>query len=112
MDGQVLETTRAEKDIGVMVQDDLKPSLHALCQSGSQGQWGAGAAEQSCVVQRQQHLHEALQCLCQTHSGVLHPGLCLEKVQIRAVKMVSNIGGGNYDDRLVKLNMTTLEERR
>jgi hypothetical protein len=28
MDGHVLETTRAEKDIGVMVQDDLKPSLH------------------------------------------------------------------------------------
>ena len=28
MNGQVLETTRAEKDIGVMVQDDLKPSLH------------------------------------------------------------------------------------
>ena len=28
MDGQVLETTSAEKDIGVMVQDDLNPSLH------------------------------------------------------------------------------------
>ena len=28
MDGQELETTKAEKDIGVMVQDDLKPSLH------------------------------------------------------------------------------------
>ena len=36
----------------------------------------------------------------------------MEKVQIRAVKMVSNIGGGSYNDRLVKLNMTTLEERR
>ena len=28
MDGQVLETTSAEKDIGVMVQDYLKPSLY------------------------------------------------------------------------------------
>ena len=38
--------------------------------------------------------------------------LCLEKVQMRAVKMVSNIGGGSYNERLVKLNLTTLEERR
>ena len=38
--------------------------------------------------------------------------LCLEKVQMRAVRMVSNIGGGSYNERLVKLNLTTLEERR
>ena len=38
--------------------------------------------------------------------------LCLEKVQMRAVKMVSDIGGGSYTDRLAKLNLTTLEERR
>ena len=28
MEGTVLETTAAEKDIGVMIQDSLKPSLH------------------------------------------------------------------------------------
>ena len=36
---------------------------------------------------------------------------CLEKVQIRAVNMVSNIGKGSYCEKLAKLNMTTLEER-
>ena len=35
--------------------------------------------------------------------------LCLERVQMRAVRMVSDIGGGTYTD---KLKMTTLEERR
>ena len=28
MEGTVLETTAAEKDIGVMIQENLKPSLH------------------------------------------------------------------------------------
>ena len=37
---------------------------------------------------------------------------CLEKVQSRAVKMVSDIGGGTYSEKLSKLNLTTLEERR
>jgi ribonuclease P/MRP protein subunit RPP40 len=38
--------------------------------------------------------------------------LCLEMVEMRAVKMVSDIGGGTYTDKLAKLNLTTLEERR
>ena len=38
--------------------------------------------------------------------------LCLEKVQIRAVQMVSNIGSGSYQEKLEILGLTTLEERR
>ena len=38
--------------------------------------------------------------------------LCLEKVQMRAVGMVSNIPRGSYEERLRKLNLTTLAERR
>ena len=36
----------------------------------------------------------------------------MEKVQIRAVGMVSNIGKGTYEEKLKVLNLTTLEERR
>ena len=38
--------------------------------------------------------------------------LCLEKVQMRAVNMVSNIARGTYEEKLKSLNLTTLEERR
>jgi len=31
---------------------------------------------------------------------------------MRVVKMVSNIGKGTYSEKLAKLNLTTLEERR
>ena len=38
--------------------------------------------------------------------------LCLERVQERAVSMVSSIARGSYEDRLKELKLTTLEERR
>lgn len=37
---------------------------------------------------------------------------CLEKIQQRAVKMVSGLNGTTYEDRLAELGLTTLEERR
>ena len=36
----------------------------------------------------------------------------LEKVQKRAVKMVSGLKGDNYEDRIKELGLPTLEERR
>ncbi len=36
----------------------------------------------------------------------------LEKVQKRAVGMVSGLGGTNYEEKLKELALTTLEERR
>ena len=37
---------------------------------------------------------------------------CLEKVQMRAVRIVSNIRSGSYTEKLIKLKLTTLEDRR
>ena len=37
---------------------------------------------------------------------------CLEKVQQRATKPVKGLKNCSYEDRLVKLGLTTLEERR
>lgn len=37
---------------------------------------------------------------------------CLEKVQQRAVKMVSGLANESYEERLKELDMDTLEERR
>jgi hypothetical protein len=37
---------------------------------------------------------------------------CLEKVQQRAVKMVSGLKSDEYSERLAELEMPTLEERR
>ena len=37
---------------------------------------------------------------------------CLEKVQRRAVKMISGLASNDYMDRLAELGLETLEERR
>ena len=37
---------------------------------------------------------------------------CLEKVQMKAVKMISGMVSHDYKDRLAELGMETLEERR
>ena len=37
---------------------------------------------------------------------------CLEKVQRRAVRMISGLASNDYMDRLAELGLETLEERR
>ena len=37
---------------------------------------------------------------------------CLEDVQRRAVRMISGLGTGSYEEKLAELGMTTLSERR
>lgn len=37
---------------------------------------------------------------------------CLEKVQKRAINMISGLRGKTYEEKLLELGMTTLEERR
>ena len=79
MYGQVLETTRAEKDINLYLVY-VRPILEY--------------------------------CIQAVGPYTVADKLCLERIQMRAVRMVSDIGGGSYTDKLAKLNMTTLEERR
>ena len=100
MDGQVLETTRAEKDIGVMVQDDLKPSLH--CAKVAAKANGVLGQLSRAVLYRDSNTFMKLYivyvrpileyCIQAVGPYSVAEKLCLEKVQIRAVKMVSNIG--------------------
>ena len=120
MNGQVLETTRAEKDIGVMVQDDLKPSLHcakvAAKANGVLGQLSRAVLyrdSNTFVRLYMVYVRPILEyCIQAVGPDTVADKLCLERVQMRAVKMVSDIGGGTYTEKLAKLNLTTLEERR
>ena len=120
MNDQELETTKAEKDIGVMVQDDLKPSLHcakvAAKANGVLGQLSRAVLyrdSNTFIKLYLVYVRPILEyCIQAVGPHTVADKLCLEKVQMRAVKMVSNIGGGSYNDKLAKLNLTTLEERR
>ena len=103
-----------------MVQDDLKPSLHcakvAAKANGVLGQLSRAVMyrdSNTFINLYLVYVRPILEyCIQAVGPYTVADKSCLERIQMRAVKMVSDIGGGSYTDKLAKLNMTTLEERR
>jgi hypothetical protein len=120
MDGIKLKTVDSERDIGVCISSNMKPS--AQC---------ADAANKARAVLNQ--LTRAFHYRDKTvfirlYKQFVRPHLefsssvwspwsiadiqCVEKVQMKAVKMVSGLVANEYEARLVELNLWTLEKRR
>ena len=120
MGDTVLESSSAEKDIGVMVHDSLKPSLHCA-KAAAKANAVLGQISRA-VLYRDSNTFVRLYivyvrpileyCIQAVGPYSVADKQCLEKVQIRAVGMVSNIPRGSYEEELKRLNLTTLTERR
>ena len=114
-----LLSTDSEKDVGVMITSNLKPSAQA-----------ASAAKKANMVLGQLSrgvTYRDKDTFIRLYKTFVLPHLCysapawspyskadkevLEKVQRRAVMMVTNIKG-SYEERLLALKLRTLEERR
>ena len=120
MNGQILESVDEETDIGVKMARTLKPSTQCI---------KAAATAQTVLSQicrafhyRDRHIFVRLYAqYVRPHVEFATPAWspwsvadleCLEKVQKRAVQMVSGLQGRTYEERLTELGMTTLAERR
>jgi hypothetical protein len=120
MSGTALSTTTEERDIGVTVSSNLRPG--AQC---------AKAARKASAVLGQisrafhfrdrhtflnlykQYVRPHLEFAVQAWSPWTQQDKeLLEKVQKKAVGMVSGLRGATYEDKLKELDLTTLEERR
>ena len=120
MKGQVLDTINEETDVGVRVADTLKPG--AQCRKAAKTAQTVLSQITRAFHYRDRHTFMPL------YKQYLRPHLefaapawspwtrndidCLEKVQKRAVSMVSGLAGHDYEDRLQELGLDTLEERR
>jgi hypothetical protein len=120
MDGTALQETLSEKDIGVYVTQKLKPAEQ--CKTAARTAQAVLGQLTRAFHYRDRHVFMRL------YKQYVRPHLefctqawapwneedkaCLEKVQQRAVKMVSGLRGRTYEERLRELNITTLEERR
>ena len=112
--------TSSEKDIGVYIQDDLKPSLHctkiATKANAMLGQLSRAVSyrdKETFIRLYIVYIRPILEyCIQAVGPYTVADRVCLEKVQMRAVQMVSNIGSGSYEEKLQILGLTTLEERR
>ena len=120
MGGQVLETVESEKDVGVMVHQSLKPSLQCTkaAEKANQvlGQLSRGITyrdKKTFLKLYMVYVRPHLEYAVASWSPWLQADKeMLEKVQKRAVNMVSNFRARNYEDKLQEAGMTTLERRR
>jgi hypothetical protein len=120
MEGQVLQQTKEERDIGVTVQHNLKPTA----QCAKAAKTAQAVLGQICrafhyrdrhvfVRLYKQYVRPHLEFATQVWSPwTAADKECLERVQRRAVRMVSGIAAKEYEGQLRELGMTTLEERR
>jgi ribonucleases P/MRP protein subunit RPP40 len=120
MAGQELAETAEERDVGITVSQNLKPT--AQCQKAAKTAQLALSQIGRTFHFRDRHVFMRL------YKQYVRPHLefaaqawspwtesdkkCLEDVQRRAVKMVSGLASREYEDRLAELGLTTLEERR
>jgi len=120
MDGVVLEVTREERDIGVTVTNDLKPSRQ--CQKAAQTAYAVLGQILRAFHFRDRHMFVNL------YLQYVRPHLefavaawapwsqadiaCLEKVQAKAVRAVSGLKGHSYEERLSELGLVSLQARR
>ena len=119
MEGTKLQAVSSEKDLGIMIDSSAKPSLQCTkaAQKGNQvlGQLlrSFKARDKTALTQLYKvfvrpHLEYNVQAWCPYTAKDIYT---LEKVQRRFVRQITGISG-SYEDKLKKIGLTTLEERR
>jgi ribonuclease P/MRP protein subunit RPP40 len=115
-----LEITSSERDLGIQVNDSLKFSEH-IRNSAAKASSMLGMMRRTFVYRNElmwkklyttyirPHLEYAVQVWNPHLKGDIE---CLEKVQRRATKVSESLKHLTYEERLKRLNLTTLEDRR
>ena len=120
MEGAQLARTEEERDIGVVVSDNLKPATQCI-----------KAAQTANVVLGQilrafhfcdrhtflnlykQYVRQHLECAVAVWSPwTAADTSSLERVQQKAVKAISGLKAGTYEERLAELGLPSLMDRR
>jgi hypothetical protein len=120
MEGQQLEETEEERDVGVTMSRLLKPS--AQCRNAARTAQTVLGQLTRAFHYRDRHVFLRLYVqYVRPHLEFCVPAWspwqegdkeCLERVQKRAVGMISGLTGKTYEEKLKELGICTLEERR
>ena len=120
MGGSKLAETKEERDLGVVMTSNLKPSVQcskaARTAQAVLGQLSRAFhfRDRHVFVQLyKQYVRPHLEFSCQAWAPWSAADIdILEKVQKRAIRMVSGLRSQEYEERLGELELTTLKERR
>lgn len=116
----IVQQIAEEKDLGVHLTEDLKPSTQCV-RSAAKARSVMGMVKrnfrrldtQDFLLIYKTYIGPRMEYCVQAWSPHLKKDIeCLEKVQRAATKMVQGLRHLPYEDRLVHLGLTTLEERR
>jgi len=115
-----LEEVGEERDLGVLVSEDLKPSKQCVAAANKARPVLGMIYRHFKVINKRQFLTLYKTYVCphlkyciQAWSPSLRKDIdCLANVHRRATEMVSGLKKLSYMQRLKRLNLTTLEERR
>jgi ribonucleases P/MRP protein subunit RPP40 len=119
MEGKILDVVHEERDLGVIIQDDLKVS--------QQCSKVVKTANRILGMIYRSFTYKSKEVVLKLYKSLVRPHLefcvqawrphlqkdimLLEKVQRRATRMIDNFQKLSYEERLSKLKLTTLETR-
>ena len=120
MGGKILKTVDEEKDIGVTIHNSLKPSRH--CKKIADTANAVLGQLTRNFHYRDRHIFKKLYIqYVRPHLEFASPAwspwnesdkALIEKVQMKAVKMISGLTGLTYEEKCQELGLETLVERR
>ena len=120
MNGKSLSKTENERDIGVMVSNNLKPAQQ--CRKAAQAASAVLGQITRAFHYRDRHVFLSLyQQYVRRHLEFAVAAWapwtrtdidCLENVQRRAVRAISGLKGASYEEKLKEIGLPSLEDRR
>ena len=120
LNGEELEAVKEEKDLGVYIEDSLKPSKQCAAAAKS-ANFALGQLQRSFHYRKKAYLVPLYKTFVRPrleHAvAAWNPWLesdikSLEKIQERLIRMLSDVRGETYKDKLKDAGLTTLRERR
>ena len=120
MNGVFLESTEEERDIGVKVHKSLRPSKQCT-EAARRANFALGQIIRAFHYRNRFTFLDLYKQYVRPHLEFAVPAwstwtqgdtLTLEKVQRRALKLVSGLRGSDYKERLKEVGLLSLEDRR
>jgi hypothetical protein len=120
MEGTLLEEVTEERDIGITVTGNLKPS-NQCAKAAATARAVLGQIARAFHFRNKSTFVKLYKTYVRPHLEFCTPAWspwtkhdieCLEKVQVKMVNMISGLTGRTYDEKLTEIGLEKLENRR
>ena len=120
MNGEKIATANEERDLGVWMDSSLKPTKQCTVAARS-ANFALGQIQRAFHYQRKSNLVPLYKSFVRPKLEFAASAWCpwqegdikvLERVQERLIRIISDVRGATYEEKLKDAGLTTLKERR